>query len=268
MKIAHESPLSIARDVDQLTDYSYFLVHLLEQNKDYLQWAKSIKALKRESILDNSIFELGSAFDMDKFKEWVKEITPTWYIVPDVLEDAEGTMNNLDKWIEAGNMDYCKESKPIAVVQGKTYQEIVECYRYLDSKLPYRGMIAISFDYSLFREWYPDEPTKFHSYMYGRNNLIRTLDDKGVINYDRKHHLLGCGLPQEFYKYDYPFLYSLDTSNPVVAGIKGMKYDQDGKLEDKPIQKLHELIEYEPSNEDKSMIFFNMVSFRNNVRSV
>ena len=35
MKIAHEAPLSIFDDVQKVTDYDYFLVHLFEENSDY-----------------------------------------------------------------------------------------------------------------------------------------------------------------------------------------------------------------------------------------
>ena len=35
MKIAHEAPLSIFDQVQELTDYDYALVHLFEENEDY-----------------------------------------------------------------------------------------------------------------------------------------------------------------------------------------------------------------------------------------
>ena len=41
--------------------------------------------LGREVLLDNSIFELGEAFDSDKFAKYVEELKPSYYIVPDVL---------------------------------------------------------------------------------------------------------------------------------------------------------------------------------------
>jgi len=50
--------------------------------------------------------------------------------------------------------------------------------------------------------------------MLGRVKLLGDLLRDGVINKDKPHHLLGCGLPQEFsfYKHsDYDWIYSLDT---------------------------------------------------------
>ena len=54
-------------------------------------------------------------------------------------------------------------------------------------------------------------------------------------------------------------IYSLDTSNPVVHGIKGICYGEDG-LWNKESQKLYELINYEV--EDTNIIMNNIQKFR------
>lgn len=256
IKIAHESPKSIFSEVQKFTDYDYALVHLFEEDKEYLQQFK--KAIKdgREVILDNSIFELEEAFDAIKFNKWVKELTPTWYIVPDALEDAEKTMYQMGEWL-ADHDDV--PGKKIGVVQGKTYDEIVRCYRYMDTVGV--DMIAISFDYSYYTKSCP-HPNKYVSWMLGRVKLLGDLVRDGVINVNKPHHLLGCGLPQEFAFYknsDYDWIYSLDTSNPVVHGIKGISYGSDG-LWDKERQKLHELINY--NVEDSNLILNNIQKFK------
>ena len=39
-------------------------------------------------------------------------------------------------------------------------------------------------------------------------------------------HLLGCNIPQEFSWYkDMPFIKTIDTSNPVIHGLAGIKYE-------------------------------------------
>ena len=44
-------------------------------------------------------------------------------------------------------------------------------------------------------------------------------------------HLLGCALPQEFgYYADFPFIESIDTSNPIIHGLQGVKYNSLGLL--------------------------------------
>tara|TARA_R110001632_G_scaffold51766_1_gene128756 strand:- start:354 stop:671 length:318 start_codon:yes stop_codon:yes gene_type:complete len=96
--------------------------------------------------------------------------------------------------------------------------------------------------------------------MLGRIKLLGDLMKDGIINQDKPHHLLGCSLPQEFSFYaQYPWIYSLDTSNPVVHGIKGIQYGSDG-LWSKESQKLFELINYEV--QDTNLILNNIHKFK------
>jgi hypothetical protein len=260
IKIAHESPKSIFDEVQKYTDYDYALVHLFEEDEEYLAQFKKAVSKGREVILDNSIFELEEAFDADKFNRWVNELKPSWYIVPDALEDAQKTCDQMEDWINKG-YGY-KGSGKIGVVQGKSYDEIVDCYNYMNKSADV-DMIAISFDYSYYTQSVP-HANKYVSWMLGRVKLLGDLLRDGVINQTKPHHLLGCGLPQEFsfYKHsDYDWIYSLDTSNPVVHGIKNITYRSDG-LWSKERQKLHELINSDISIEQLGTIKNNIQKFR------
>ena len=240
MLVSHESPISMLDESRNYNDYDYALVHLFEKEPEYYNFFKVSKTLGREVLLDNSIFELGHAFDAKKFAEYVLELEPTYYVVPDVLEDGYATIDKMEDWNNKG-LGY-KGSGKIGVVQGKTYDEIVDCYNYMNKEADV-DMIAISFDYSYYTQSVP-HPNKYVSWMLGRVKLLGDLLRDGVINQVKPHHLLGCGLPQEFqfYKHaDYHWLYSLDTSNPVVHGIKGIEYPSGG-LWSKESQKLFELI--------------------------
>lgn len=258
MLIAHESPNSIFHKVQEVTDYDYCLVHLLEENEEYLKLFKKAKLKGREIILDNSVFELEKAFDKDKFAKWIEEINPTSYIIPDVLEDAEATVRNIKDWPIKSF-----KSNSIGVVQGKTLEEVIWCYREIE---PYVNTIAISFDYSFFidEKLNGKLPTKYHHYMFGRDALINHMVNIAeVINKNKPHHLLGCGLPQEFECYkDYTWIRSVDTSNPVVAGLKGIRYNGIKGLEDKPSEKLFTLINYKPEENELQQILYNIECFR------
>jgi len=260
IKIAHESPISFFEEVQKYTDYDYALVHLFEEDKAYLNKFKEALAKGREVILDNSIFELEEAFDADRFAHWIKELRPTWYIIPDALEDAETTMKQASEWYKKYKD---VPGKSIGVVQGKSYEEIRDCYRAWN-EIADVDMIAISFDYAYYTESVP-HPNKYVSWMLGRVKLLGDLMKDGIINKDKPHHLLGCGLPQEFafYKHsDFDWIYSLDTSNPVVHGIKGITYGSDG-LWSKESQKLFELINHDiQDTETSSMILNNIQKFR------
>ena len=259
IKIAHEAPIDVFEEVQKLTDYDYALVHLLEQNGRYRDTFERAVKKGREVILDNSIFELEEAFEADRFAMWVERLKPTWYIIPDALENAEKTMQQAADWIKT-----YKDipGKSIGVVQGKTYQEIRDCYRAMD-EIAKVDMIAISFDYSYYQESVP-HPNKYVSWMLGRVKLMGDLLRDGIINKNKPHHLLGCSLPQEFsfYKHsDYNWIYSLDTSNPIVHGIKGISYGEDG-LWSKESQKLHELIDIDIEDLDLNLILTNIQKFK------
>ena len=260
IKIAHESPKSIFSDVQKHTDYDYALVHLFEEDKEYLNQFQEAVKKGREVILDNSIFELEEAFEADRFAMWVERLKPTWYIVPDALENAEKTMQQAADWFKKyGDI---VPGKSIGVVQGKTYEEIRDCYKAMD-EIAKVDMIAISFDYSYYTKSVP-HPNKYVSWMLGRVKLLGDLLKDGIINKNKPHHLLGCGLPQEFSFYrhaDYNFIYSLDTSNPVVHGIKQIEYQPEG-LWSKESQKLHELIEYPLEKLNLNLILDNIDKFR------
>jgi hypothetical protein len=258
IKIAHEAPKSIFWEVEKYTSYSYALVHLFEEDPEYLALFKEAIRKGREVILDNSIFELEEAFDADRFAYWVNEIRPTWYIVPDVLEDSSETISKMQEWNTKHNNSVY--GKKIGVVQGKTYDQIAGCYEYMDKESG-ADMIAISFDYSYYTASFP-HPNKYVSWMLGRVKLLGDLVRDGIINENKKHHLLGVSLPQEgLYYRQYPWLYSMDSSNPVVHGIKEIEYKEVG-LWNKESQKLIELINLPQEQVNMNKVLYNIHKFK------
>lgn len=257
IRLFHEAPKSIFSEVQKVTDGDYCLIHLAEEDEHYLELFKEAIRKGREVILDNSIFELGTAFDAEKFSHWIDKLRPTWYIVPDVLENAKKTMSQMVEW----NFKYPGiPGKKIGVVQGKTYEQIKNCYQYMD-KFAGVDMIAISFDYSYYTESVPN-PNKYVSWMLGRVKLLGDLLRDGIINEKKKHHLLGSSLPQEGLLYrQYPWIYSMDTSNPCVHGIKGIEYSEVG-LFSKESQKLFEMINLPYEDIDIKKVMFNIKKFR------
>jgi len=261
MLISHESPISILDHSIHYNDYDYCLVHLLETHPEYHSFFKRTLAMGREVLLDNSIFELGTAFDSSKFAEYVEELKPTFYVVPDVLEDTRGTIESFKKFVsEYPDLPGLK----IGVVQGKTYQELVECYKFMSENADY---IAISFDYSWYQavgySTYRDDRGKLERYCTGRQYLIESLIADGFWNKDKPHHLLGASLAREFKNYkSIPSIRSVDTSNPIVAGIKGLRYIREIGLNSKPSVKLADLIDHEVSADEMQDIIHNVDEFR------
>ena len=259
MLVSHESPISMLDESRNYNDYDYALVHLFEKYPEYYNFFKVSKTLGREVLLDNSIFELGHAFDPKKFAKYVKELEPTYYVVPDVLEDSQQTCSSFNKF----TLNYPDlPGLKIGVVQGKTYQELVNCYKFMAEHADY---IAISFDYSWYETIaFSNTGCKLQQQMKGRRRFINMLIEDSVWDDRKPHHLLGCSLAQEFtyYRKYINGIRSVDTSNPVVAGIVGKRYYKDIGLLEKPSVLLADLIKVDVNSEMRADIEYNTAEFK------
>jgi len=267
MKVSHESPVSILDLSKEYNDFDYCLVHLLDQYPLYKDFFKSARQIyNREVLLDNSIFELGKAFDGHEFWVKAKEIMPNMFIVPDVLEDTKGTIESF-KAFEESTSDIKSSflTKAIGAVQGKNWHELRECYKFMADNA---DMIAISFDFSYYQVT-GEGTTHLEKWCSGRQRFILDLINTGVWNWSKPHHLLGCSLAKEFRYYvdrDIHNIVSCDTSNPVVAAIHGLKYDADYGLQSKPSTKLADLIEHNFTDDQLELVKYNTTMFKKIIR--
>ena len=264
--ISHESPISLLKESLAYNDYDYILVHLLDQEPEYLNFFENNSRAGRRSIMDTSIFELGKAFDTDKYAYWIDRIKPTEYILPDVLENCNKTISQTQDFKEKFSKKL--SGKTIGVVQGKSYEEIVHCYKCLDRILNV-DRIAISFDYAFYTSmWY--HPNTWVSFMMGRVTLINRLLTEGIINTNKSHHLLGCSNPLEFSFYKnkyYNFIESIDTSSPIVHGLHDIVYDNSIGDWKKLTVKLADLIKAVPTQTNIDCINKNVEIFKSYVNA-
>jgi len=261
MKISHESPLQLLEISRMYNDFDYALVHLFDQYPEYYKFFERSLGMGRTVFLDNSIFELGTAFDTDEFYKWVTKLNPTHYIVPDVFDDMDSTLRNLKDW----RCKYGKnihDGKEIVVCQGKTPSDFLTCYQKLLDFEP--DMIAF--------------PVNSQSYLKGKEYSPKNMMDGRFLmigvcmywhrlhEYNMKHHLLGLSLPQEVGLYkNVPEIVSVDTSNPVLHGMDGIWYDEAGCLYDKSKNKMHEWMEWVITPETFDAISHNITKFRSHL---
>ena len=265
IKVSHECPISILDRAHEFSDYEYCLVHLLDKYPKYYEHYKTAREVYgREVLLDNSIFELGKAFDSDKFEQAALDLKPNMFIVPDVLESSDETIISYANWLTSGRIKNIKESfltKAIGAVQGKTWDELVRCYRFMSDNA---DMIAISFDFSYYLTTGRGK-TDLEKFSSGRQRFIHQLIDEGIWNWEKPHHLLGCSLAREFRYYVDNNVYNIascDTSNPIVAALHGMEYDADYGLQTKPKTKLADLIDHDVTKDEMDIIDYNTKMFK------
>jgi hypothetical protein len=267
MKVSHESPVSILDLSREYNDFDYCLVHLLDQFSEYYNFFKAARSsYDREVLLDNSIFELGKAFDSREFWVKAKEIQPNMFIVPDVLEDADGTIQSFKAFANYTlNIKDSFLTKAIGAVQGKTWHELKECYKFMSDNA---DMIAISFDFSYYQVT-GEGQNHLERWCSGRQRFIQDLINTGVWNWNKPHHLLGCSLAKEFRYYvdrNIHNIVSCDTSNPIVAAIHGLKYDADYGLDSKPSTKLADLITHQFTDHQLDLALYNTRAFKRIIR--
>jgi hypothetical protein len=234
IKISHETPLCLLEDSINFNDYDYCLPHLLDEEPGYLEYFKNAKSKGRYIIMDNSLHELGHAYDSDRLIHWINELEPDEFIVPDVWEDRNASVVNARHWV--GKI-LPKNTTKVAVVQAQTIHEAATCYQtYKD--LGYKK-IAFSYGASYYNDVVP-HPNKDLGKALGRLSVISALLETKVISQFDRIHLLGCSVPQEFGWYrGFQCIESIDTSNPVMAALEGIVYNNSG-LDKKPVANMND----------------------------
>ena len=258
-KVSHELPINMLDQSFEINDYEYCLPHLLDQNETYRRHFEDAKESGSYIIMDNSLHELGKAYDTDRLLHWINHLEPNEFIVPDVWQDQTSTLVNAKHWL---SVKLPKSTTKVAVVQAQSYHEAFECYNILKMQ----GYEKIAFSYGA--DWYAEEfphPNPLVGKMMGRIMTISKMYKSGLIGKSDRVHLLGCALPQEFgYYADFPFIESIDTSNPIIHGLQGVKYNSLGLLS-KSSTKIDQ-IEEEINTEKLYDIQHNLIQFKNFVQ--
>ena len=272
--INHETPFCMMKEMQNLTDYDYALVHLFKDNPDYKKYFEDALKAGRKVLLDNSVFELDKPFDPDAFVEAINDLGPTWYVVPDFLDDSKRTIESMAQWIRTYLPKVKTNSKIIGSIQGATWEEMLECYKFM-SRVPEVSKIAITFNSLAYSDMCPDilgdeEPSfaptqrNLQIWLEGRPRFISKLVAEGYWNKDKPHHLLGCGLMREFANpiYHRISVESLDTSNPVIYGLNEKLYDPNLGNTEKPSMKLCDHLNDELTDAQKDCIRTNVGIFK------
>ena len=257
VKVSHEVPICLLNKSRDFNDYDYCLPHLLDENLKYRRFFTKSKEDGRYIIMDNSLHELGKAYDSSRLLYWISELRPNEFIVPDVWEDMKGSVKNAEEWVD---IELPVGVEKVAVIQAKTLHEAFECTK-IYKKLGYKK-IAYSYGASYYNDICP-HPNKDLGKALGRIYVISTLHKQGILTDNDRVHLLGCAVPQEFGWYQrIECIESIDTSNPIMSTLEGIPYKDFG-LDEKPIININDSIERaEASDFDKKLLDKNIKKFR------
>jgi len=228
----------------------------MDQEQGYQDYFLTSKAQSRYIIMDNSLHELGEAYDNKRLMYWVNELQPNEFIVPDVWENRDKSVANARQWAQVILPEGVEK---VAVVQATTIHEAATCYQtYKD--LGYKK-IAFSYGASYYNDVVP-HTNKNLGKALGRMSVISALYKTRVIEDNDRVHLLGCQVPQEFGWYrGFKFIESIDTSNPVMAALEGMRYSNAG-LTEKPKANMNDYFFMLSDQVDYELLSHNILKFR------
>jgi len=261
MKISHELPLSLMHYGYEWNDYDYCLPHLIDKYEQYRLYFQKAKLDKRFIIMDNGLFE-GIEHTTEDLLSKINLVRPNIFIVPDAWNDSALTLVNAKSWMMNYKSQLPEGVELMAVCQGKDIGELITTYQTL-LDLGYK-YIAFNHSSIAYQDMYP-EYKGLKASMYGRMEFIRRLVATNTIDKNIYHHLLGASLPQEYMAYkEWTFIKSGDTSNPILVGAEGIRYE-DGGIDWKPKHKLEHYFEKDLSGQIEDIIF-NVNKFKQYIK--
>ena len=260
MKVSHELPLCLMPQDRDLNDYDFCLPTYWFKSERYKNQCLKAKAAGRFMSADNGLFE-GDSFTEQQLIDFVNELQPNIFVIPDVWNDAFQSYKNAKYWQNVIKESLPESTQLMAVVQCTDYNIGSSLYQeYLDL-----GIRCIAFNHSstAYQQFFPHENLSV-SKMMGRIYFINRLLEHNIIEHDVHHHLLGCAIPDEFKYYGpgYEFIKTLDTSNPVVWGCKGVSYDDVITSIEKPKEKIEEFFYKDLDSLTEEIIFNNIKTFK------
>ena len=231
-----ELPLCMLGQNLELNQYDFVLYHLYISNNDYKEYYLNVRKNhpERLMILDNSAYEFfikGETLNISAYVEVINELQPDMYILPDTLMNMNKTLSDTKDFLNNYEIT-C--SKPLAVVQGNTSNELTACL------LLYQDIgiknVAIPFHNSFFKEMKWNECIKYvimnkyatvnltEDMKYALGRVQWVSNNRDLLKEFKHIHLLGshCPFEKAFYSYFNPHLINtMDTGYPVKCAIEG-----------------------------------------------
>ena len=238
IRLATILPIAYINKIDRSYD-SQICMLLAHQALKSAKYLKIYKKRQKEGgylILDNSAYEFGKAISNDLLFNVIKVAQPDEFVLPDAICDFKTTIKLTSNFLEKYNNE--GKIKLMAVPQGKTIDEYIECYKYFSTNtlIDTIGLASKS------TELLP----RINDYISGRHYVLETLIAKGLIC-KKPHHLLGLGdsghhelkvLKQ------YTFIRSCDSSAAYIHAKNGLVFN------DKSYTKISEKIDFGDSYDE------------------
>lgn len=277
MKINCELPNQMLSMNIDLNEYDFVLLHLFQSDPIYKEYYKGLRSTHRSRLMifDNSAYEFfvrGIELDIEAFKKAILELQPDLFLLPDVLMDRNKTIEKTQQFLDV--WDENDASRPMAVLQGNSPEELIECANI------YKGLnithIAIPFHNSFLKEYSKNYNSVYNNHLrndwrlrlgkidvddeYALGRILFIYNYRDVLSQFKHVHLLGSHRPfEKFYEQDFDFIKTMDTGYPVKCGIVGYEL---GKEPQKPDVIIDDFLNKDISIHTQKLISNNIGIFK------
>lgn len=222
MKVAFISTTN-SPEISMLGDMALLLSQFVQHGNRYTKYWGHQK-LNIYKILDNGAAE-GQQVNDNTLISSAQVVNADEIIIPDTLYDGDGTYNRAKAFISTLSPVEKKQFKFMAVVQGKSKDEWMECWNKLKSipEVDYIGLSKLSvprcFEYD--PSFNPNFPI-----MWSRLKCTSMMKDKYVVK--KPLHLLGLDNPLELqYQNKHDFVRSNDSCLAISEALHDIKFDEE-----------------------------------------
>lgn len=259
MLVSHESPVCLFEASQSYNDFEYALAPSVIDNEAYRNFYRSQSDKGRMVWLDTGVFEEGVPRSDEELIWCMDQINPTHIICPDILKDKDATIEGYKRFKDKLDRDI----KLVVVAQGETEKAFIECFEYFTNEDDV-DTVCIPHNLHYYDRFLCNSSQK---YVLARQMMVEMLYARhgSYQNYSKKVHLLGCSDPIElrrYAEYEYDFITSIDTSSPIIHGIYGQRYTDNGLPCEKIRQLLIELLDANLNSNQIECIMYNVSKFK------
>lgn len=214
------TPIAYLEEFATQSNTHLVLAHIVDNNEQYANFYNEMSERGDRIIMDNGAFELGQSYDPNKLIELGHKCGADAIVLPDFpFQHPHKTMDAAIKWAPQIRSE---GFKTMFVPQSEVgmLEDWIGCYNWAayEETIDIIGMSILGIPNAL-----PNIPKS-----YARVVMTEILHDREIFAFTKFHHYLGLNSAPNV---ELPALIvsnsldSCDSSNPVWAGVNGIKYN-------------------------------------------
>lgn len=214
MHIALIAPTSMLNALCSVSKVQMCLAHRVLSDAVYADFYKNARAAGQTVVMDNSLWELGTAMSYEYLQGAYQLVQPDELIIPDVFRDGPATIKSWINFHRQGPEYVFEDVTQFVVVHGQDREEWLNTYDYFVENTAYGTTLGLP--KVLDEIWSPG----------GRIGCVEFLEATNRVSENHNYHCLGIwDDPIEILLLGrHSWIRSLDTALPIHAGMGGVRF--------------------------------------------